>query len=121
MEFRLILFPSLLVALVLDVDFERWTLVMVNLSLELNLCELLSGVVIAAAGPLPLRLRTSRGDGGNSVRLWRPDRVEAVLSIDGFVYGFGALKLGLFNIYVYVERRERLEVESTLSNEYQEC
>lgn len=78
-------------------------------------------MVIAAAGLLPLRLRTSRGDGGNSVRLWRPDRVEAVLSIDGFVYGFGALKLGLFNIYVYVERRERLEVESTLSNEYQEC
>lgn len=101
MEFRLILFPSLLVALVLDVDFERWTLVMVNLSLELNLCELLSGVVIAAAGPLPLRLRTSRGDGSTAVGWWRPERVEAVLSIDGFGYSFGIIQ------YMCIYRKKR--------------
>lgn len=68
----MMLFPSLLLGvLVLDVDFERWIVVMVNLSLELNLRELLSGVVIAVvAEPLPLRLRTSRGDGGTTVWWW---------------------------------------------------
>jgi len=71
------LFPSLLVVvLVLDVDFERWILVMPNLSLELNLCELLSGVVMAvAAEPLPLRLRTSRGDGDTAVKWLQLERV----------------------------------------------
>jgi len=82
--FKLMSFPSLLlVVLVLDVDFERWTLAVVNLSLEQNLCELLSGVVmVAVVEPLPLRLRMSRGDGGIAVRWLRPERVWEGLSIE---------------------------------------
>jgi hypothetical protein len=62
----------------LDVDFERWLLV--NFSPELNLREVLSGVVIVARLPL-LCERTSRGDGGTIVSWPRPERVRSLFSI----------------------------------------
>ena len=62
-----------------DVDFEWWPLM--NLSLELNLREVLPGVVMAA-GLLPLLLRMSRSDGGTAKTWLQLERVWEVLSMD---------------------------------------